>query len=344
MNNRTRTNFHIKKGKTLLLELVNIYYKRGTIGLIYDDEKACREVSELLLRGGYEVKSVSVHDYRLNTFAEHIQFFMGIGTREVTNPVRIAANKSKYCYYCTDISPLYFGNIYAEENSFSFAEFAYFDTTIISIQDTKTISKGYSTVVSLLVSLLDIYCRDLVLPYRNVELQVLVNEIKSFLFKTVDGDIFLEKMLQLIKNTVDCLTRKRLVPLVYQIEKASNQKWCTEKEFLVSYLLFYVGLIFTKWNFNDMLIPAAMHERNNKIRLRVLLNQSDLIASIMLTKEQMRYIAMVFRAQGNDFENIDVIEVISLIIKNCDSKGIIGEINNMGVLERVIDYEEYKGY
>lgn len=344
MNNRTRTNLHLSNGKILFLELIGGYYKKGTIGIVYDDDKKCREVSEALLKAGYGIKSVELGKLCMNSFEEHIQFFIGVGTREVATPIRFVASHCRYCFYCTDISPLYFGSILHSDSSNSFAEFAYFDTAFISIQDTKIVSKGYSTMVLLLASLLDSYCKDIILPYRNIKLQVLVNEIKDFLFKAVDSDIFFVKMLQTIKNTTDYLTEKNIVPLTYQLESASRQKWSVEKEFLVSYLLFYLGLIFTKWNFNDMLIPAAMQKRENEIKLGVLLNQSDKISLVMLSKEQINHLAMVFRAQGNDFKNNSVIEAISLIIKHCDSKGIIGEINNMGVLERLINYEEYKGY
>lgn len=344
---RTKTNLHVKNGVELLADLIKASYCCLTVGIVYEDsqEESYNIISKQLIANGNKCRGLPLSRIEEESFDEHIRFVLGIGSKKMVLKLQNKIQDKKYALYCTEIAPDYFTNgLFAKQRS-QFAEFAYFDTLKCDIKDTQTLKSGYTTLLSLLASALDIYCYKFVLPYKDASVEVIIRELKSFLFKPVDMDYYLEGMLKLIKNTVDYMNTQNICPLIYNIRQNNFENWNYKKEFFINYLLFYLGLIFTKWNINDMLIPSTSSAESNQLLMKVLLQQGSKVCQSMLSRQEIRYVAMVYRAMGENFENINVKDNICLIIENSPyCEGLFREINNIGVIERLIDYEEYKRY
>lgn len=347
MSTRTKTNLHVKNGVVLLADLIKCSYSNGTVGIVYEDgeEEAFNKISRELFDNGNKYRGIPLSRIKYDFFEEHIRFILGIGSKKMVHKLQSMVGERRYAFYCTEIAPDYFTNGLFMLNQSSFAEFAYFDTLKCSVKDTQTLKSGYTTLLSLLVSVLDIYCYKFVLPYRDSTVEVIIKELKSILFKPVDMDYYIESMLKIIKNTVDYMNAQNTCPLIYRIRQNSFKSWNYKTEFFIDYLLFYLGLIFTKWNINDMLIPSATSAEANQLLMGVLLKQSAKVSESMLSRDEISFISMVFRAMGESFEGIDVLDNICMIIENCPyCEGLFREINNMGVIESLINYEEHKRY
>lgn len=345
MSARTRTNLYVKNGIGDLSDIIKSSYCNGTVGIFYEDkeqETYCK-IARLLTENGNKCKGLSVSQSITEKFEEHVRFIFGIGSKKIVFHLQNLYQEKRYGFYCTEIAPDYFSNGLLLGKKTSFAEFAYFDTLKYSIKDTQTLKSGYSTLLSLLASVLDIYCYKFVLPYKDISVEVIIKELKCFLFQPVDMDYFFEKMLNIIKNSMDYLNSQNVYPLVYRIREKNFNCWSYRKEFLIDYILFYLGLIFTKWNINDMLIPSATSAESNQLLMKILLKQSAKVTESMLSRDQISYISMVYRALGESFEDINIIESMNLIIENSPfCEGFFREINNIGVIESIINYEELK--
>lgn len=347
MKSRTRTNLHICNGAQFLAELINNVYGTGSVGIVYEDKhkQTGGEISKLLLKNGNKVKSMPLSEYRQHSFAEHERFILGIGGINIAKTLPQYMDEKLFAYYCLEIIPDFFAHGLLWRKEYTFAEFAYFDTLKCDIRDTKILRGAYVSLLSLLVSLADEHCCKFILPYRDSESEVLIKEIKSILLRPVDKDYYLSSILKIIKNAVEYLEAKKINPLIYRIRQKNFEDWSYEKEFFIDYLLFFLALIFTKWDINDMLIPSLTAKESNLMLTKILLKQEARIRQIMLSKEEMNHISMVFRALGNSFEDIDIMESFAAIIENAsDEEGLFAEINSMGITERLIEYEEYQRY
>lgn len=346
MNTRTKTNLNIGKGFLPIAKMINSSYRGGKVGIIFENEEDIISLSKALYELGNTVESKIYTSCNEFTFKDNIRYFIGVGSEKICSILRLVAGDNYHCYYCHHISPEFFSNkLLGGEAKRNFAEFAYFDVDKINIMDTKILAEGYATIISLLISLLDIYCKDMLLPFRDIENEVLIEGIKKFLFKGEDKQEYLKEMLRLIKNSVDYLLKREQEILIYRIKEKYKINWNCQKEFFIDYLLFYLGKIFTKWRFNDMLIPASVPNNYENISIRVLLQKSQKIADKMLDKEQLKEISLNFRGMGFDFEDINIIEAFENIISTCPKTcGFFNEINNMGVIENIINYEKHKRY
>lgn len=348
MTTLTKVNVYIKEGLDFLAELINRYYSYSTIGIIYElgHEEDFYAISKRLSKNGNRCQGIPLNRLESeNMFAEHIRFVLGIGTKKMVYQVQKTISSKTFAFYCTEVCADYFTNGLFFDETCCFAQFAYFDIRYYGVQNTKVLKSGYTTLLSLLTGMLDLYCYRFIYPYRDVEMEVILEQQKDFIFNPVDKTKYMQSLLELIKRSVDYLSSCKAAPLIYKIRQSMVGDWSSKREFFLCYLLFYMGLIFTKWNINDMLIPSASLDSCNQLVTRVLLQQSDKIAQHMLNKAEINHIAMFFRAMGESFEDIDIVENISLIAQKASKvEGIFREINNIGVLEGIIGYEENTGY
>lgn len=347
MNTRTRTNLHIGSQAGTFAELVSQNYKNGAVAIIY--EQAHRALAESicdeLYKKGNRSKLCETGSQSATNFGEHIRFFIGVGGLEAIRAVRRAAKDMRFAIYATEILSDCFcdGSLSAEKNGF--AEIAYFDDTIINISDTLTAAKGYCETLSMFYSLLDEYCIKMVLPYRHSALEALVAQYKSFFSKPVDKDYFLQTMLNLLKCGSEYFSAEQRIPLIYRIRNKYAAGESLSSRFFVCYLLFCLGIMFTKWNFNDMLIPAATQPFAEPGTVEVLKSQSAKISDCLFSRQELNAVSMVIRAMGVSLEGIDVAEHLAMIIEESRrSEGLANIINNTGVMERLINYEEHEGY
>ncbi len=348
MKNQERVTLYVKEGITLLIEIIQRNYSYSTVGIVYEKEyqEDFYQIAKALANVGNKCQSLQLDEIKgADCFAEHVRFVLGIGTKKVALALQEIIGNRRFAFYCTEICPDYFSRGLFYEKALSFAQFAYFNTLIYGIENPKVLKSGYTTILSLLSSTLDIYCYKFLRPYKDIEIEVLIKQQKEFLFKSVDKTIYMKQQLTLIKNTVDYLNAYETTPLIYKIRKGEFESWTDKKEFILNYLLFYMGLIFTKWNINDMLIPSSASDLHSQLTTKVLLQQSTKILPAILNKAEINHISMVFRAMGEKFEDIDIKKEIQLIIRYSPYvEGFFREINNLGVLENIINHEENTRY
>lgn len=343
MNTRTRTNLHIGKNAELFAELVSVNYKNGAVAIIFEPqhkELAC-SVADALYKKGNRTKLCVASAAQTTDFGEHIRYFVAVGGLEAIKAVRIAAGDMRFSLYPTEVfADCFCDGLLSGEKS-GFAEIAYFDSSIIDISDTIIAAKGFCEALGMYYSLLDEFCVGL-LPYKDSALEAMVKQFKNFILKPADKEFFLSSMLNLLKCGAEYISGKDRIPIVYRIRNKFPAGESLSVRFVVGYLLFSIGIIFTKWNFNDMLIPAATQTAAGLDAQRALKQQFAKISAYMLSREELNGVALVFRAMGVSLENIDIGRHFSMIIEESRrAHGLINIINNTGVIERLINYEEH---
>lgn len=192
MNTRTRTNLHISKDAVAFAELVSASYKSGTVAIIYEDKfrPLAERISDALYKKGNRSKLYMVTSLEQSHFGEHIRYFIAVGGVETMKAARRAAGECRLALYQTElVADCFCDGLLCEEKN-GFAEISYFDTSIVDVWDTRTAAEGYCEILTMFLSLLDIYCCALFLPYKDSALEVLVKEIKSFIVKPPDRDYF----------------------------------------------------------------------------------------------------------------------------------------------------------
>lgn len=347
MNTRTRTNLHIGKDAELFAELVSVTYKNGAAAIIFEQQhkELAWRVADALYKKGNRAKLCATSAAQATDFGEHIRYFVAVGGLDAIRAVRKAAGDMRFSFYPTEVfADCFCDGLLSGEKS-GFAEIAYFDSSIIDISDTLIAAKGYCEALMMFYSLLDEFCGGLLLPYKDSALEAIVKQFKNFIVKPADKDFFLSSMLGLLKGGAEYLSGKARIPVVYQIRNKCAAGESLSSRFVVGYLLFSIGIIFTKWNFNDMLIPAATQTASGLDAQRALKQQCEKISAYMLSREELNGVALIFRALGVCLEDVDIGRHFSMIIEESRrTQGLTNIINNTGVIERLINYEEHQGY
>ncbi|HHU42994.1 MAG: hypothetical protein QM214_06405 [Bacillota bacterium] len=342
MTKRTRTNFYVANGLGKLKDLIYSCYKNGCVGIVYQDEEVLDRVSKALYENGNTIKIKHVSEPE-DKFEDYVRYVIGAGDAKVIAKTRLVAQDNLYSFYACDIVPDFFSD--GRLMNFSgkrFAEFAYFDTQIFDLKATNLMASGYATLFSLFISLYDIYCVSLHKPFKDSSLEMLIKKIKSFLLYKTDIDLYYQEMIDLIKKSVDWLNKSGEFPIVYRIRYEEKDTWSKNKEFFIAYLLFYLGIIFTKWNFNDMLIPSATPQIMQEDLARFIMCNPLLFEKLFITKEQLSYIAGVYRAMSDGFEDCNLYKALNLITRaGSQTNGLFAQIHKKGIIEGIVNYEEH---
>jgi hypothetical protein len=331
---RTKTNLFLGCGVNGFIKYLKNSFAAGNLAIIYDDKELAFEVFASLDVALYKARLVNMADIK-TPLPECVRFIIAVGGEKVIDEVKKYSGKREFCYYASTVSYHIFSSACpATGENFDFAEFAYYDSSKLSIKDTKHLYDAYSGVFSVLSECILNSYYESNLPYTDKGLFGIIESLKKFLLDGCDIDKYFSESFRLMKLGVEYLQSKDC-NLFFSSRALSVGKLSKEHQFVIDYFVNLIVINFTKWNFFDMLIPAE----------KIILDVSSLkpnyrgeAQGVLLFKEELSKIA----CKAKNLTVLPKVEhkaILKLIIDtiNGDSP-LMAEINNRGILEGMLNY------
>ncbi|MFA6866791.1 MAG: hypothetical protein WCR54_04660 [Clostridia bacterium] len=304
----------------------------GNIAIIYKDQKIADIMAKSLDAALYNVKFFqSNKPIRFPTFIKGI---IAIGDEKELTIAKRLSKDSLYFYYC--IKPnlgMFSCTTLTNNEKYKFAEFIYFDTSIINVRDTNIAFILYQSLFSVLTECIEFSYYESMFPFQNKGIIGIIDSIKKLLIDGIDEDNFLRESIRLMKVAVESLALSGQYEFVSCSAKLKFNL-SNERVFLCDYFINILMLYFTKWDFFDMLIPAKeLIMGINSIRP----NWRGMAQNQLLSDTKLQTIAKKVSCLV-ELPNIDICETIRILQKVITKDNpLLAEINNRGILEGLIN-------
>lgn len=342
---RTGNNLVIGEGVQAFADFVSKNYRGATVGIIFDAD--IDPIVKAFGRNGNGVSCIKAGDCKSPGFPPGIRYIVGVGGERCARLAREAARDGKrYSLYCTGLfAEAFFSKSKSSELEEKYAECVYFDRSIIDITDTEKLISGTLNLISLLSALLDYAGRYVLSPYKDTHLVRLISEIKKFLLEKSDVENYLQSISKLMAAASEYCCKHGLEPMAFALKRRLKRGIREGTEFFLAYLSFYFAIIFTKWDFFDMLIPAKNLSCIKPGLERLLLANPGEISSLFFSREELKRLASVFMGMGGSISGDEVSEVFDVFSEELSkTQGFYAVINNMGLVEGVLQNERFKAY
>jgi hypothetical protein len=329
---RTRTNIFCGEGIKGFNEFLLKNYPAGNLAIIYDDKDLAIQLFACLDKNLYTAKLKSISEEKI-ILPEYIRYVIGVGGDNVAECVKKLSTNKNYCYYATSLCYQYFSNIIPSTGEKSnFADFAYFDNSIINIRDTKLLANAYTNVFSMLTECILTAYYESSLPFCDNGLTGIIDGMKKLLLGGCDIDKFFGECLRLMKLGVEYLQSKN-VEMFFALKTLNKSNLGLEYEFIIDYFVNMIAINFTKWDFFDMLIPAEKLIVNVSSTRP---NYRGKDTGVLLSKQELSLITKKIK-NLTSLPTVSNKEIVRIIIDNItESTPLLAEINNRGILEGLV--------
>lgn len=326
---RTKTNIVMGDGMPCFAKAIKDIYPAGGIAIVYQDKDSAEMLSNLLGETDYRIYLYTIADCSQNSLKDYVRFVVGIGDDEVCIATGKLAQHKSHAFFGEKISCQYF--LPSANNCF--AEFVFFDKNVISIDNAKCVVDGYVCAFSAMTELILVAYYESAMPFVDKGMHGIIKAIKQLLLCGCDKDKYIEEILRLTKIAMEYLN-ERGIKYRYIQNAVRYYKKGTANSFLVTYFANAMLLLFTKWNFNDILIPAE-----NLVPEIAMADSFGLDNSLLLSKGELHIISHKVRGQLV-LPGIDYQKMFSALKQavNKDSPLFAG-INNRGIIKGISGYD-----
>lgn len=312
---RTRTNVYFGSGIEGAIRAMKNLYPAGRVLVISDDADEGERICELLSDEKYAA-AVSPVD-RSDPPTEDFCFGVG-GEGAVLSTIRMARGKSAFCP--TTLLPELFSGSCGR-----LAEFSYFDTDFFTIDSPRFVSECYAGLFCALtegVAKLYDECR---FPFADGSLRGLVERGREILLGRSDRQTFVSDCVYTTSAIVECLLERGVTGFV-STDAARYLGGGVKNRNLSAYFLNRLLILFTKWNFRDMLIPTESATFSTVYRAE----------DLVLTGQDLGRMATLFK---NDVSEPNLQRLVAAMRSAVGGKNsLFGEIFLRGLPEGLIGY------
>lgn len=326
---RTKTNIIMGEGIHAFAKAIKNIYPAGGIAIVYSNKESAELLSNILGEIDYRIYLYTAADCLLKPLKEYVRFVIGIGDDDVIIAAGKIARHQSHAFFAEKISFQYF-----MPNAYNgFAEFVFFDKNNINISNAKCVVEGYVCAFSMLTEFIAVAYYESAMPFIDKGLHGIIKALKQLLICGCDKDKYIEETLRLIKIATEYLSDKAITYRYVQNVQRCYKKG-TANGFLVAYFVNVMLLLFTKWNFNDILIPGE-----NLVPEVAMADSFGLNECLLLSKEEIHIISHKVRGQlalpGIDYEKMFFALQQAV---NKDSPLFAG-INNRGIIKGISGYD-----
>lgn len=324
---RTKTNITMGNGLEDFAKAIKAIYPAGGMAIVYQDKEKAQKLATMLGEADYRFYLYSLSDCQTKPLRDYVRFVVGM-CEEVSAVSKLAGNKT-YVFFADNINYQYF----MPSEMSNFAEFVYFDNTLININNAKNVIEAYICAFSVMTELLLIAYYESAMPFVDKGMHGIIKALKQLLLCGCDKDKYMGEMLRLIKMSIEYINERGIK--CYYVQNAQNlYKNGTSNKFLVTYFINMMLLLFTKWNFNDILVPAE-----NLIIDVALLDSFGLDSTLLLTREELHIISHKVRGQIA-LPSIDYPKMFSAIQYSVNKDApLFAGINNRGIIKGISEYD-----
>lgn len=318
---RTRTNINYGSGTSGFVKLIKNFYSAVNVNVVYSEKSVAEELCRELTLGGYnaDLRPVNRVDFPRKGFT------VGIGDERVVRFVKSYA-PGGYAYYPTFICPEL---LTRGENGF--AEFCYIDIERINVDDKLAAAECHCTLFSAFTDGLSVFYSDKGRPYSDKGLTGLLKNALEILTGGADREEFIDKALRSAGMIIDLL-HSRGVNKLTSAEMGYYMGGGLQNRYSAAYFLNRLLILFTKWNFRDMLIPSEKPVNGVSNDAKPRYGNEELF----LTGAELRKIT----GRVREYTAKPEIKKLVVALKNTVEKQnlLFAEIYNRGIPEGLIDY------
>ncbi|MBR1747954.1 MAG: hypothetical protein IJ735_07095 [Clostridia bacterium] len=243
---RTRTNVYFGAELDRAIEALGRLFPAGKVKVFFDDEAEGEIVAEGLTEAGYRVEIADATRGIVPTE----DFCLGAGGEGALLAASASA-RGKYAFFPRALLPeLFCKNAYGR-----FAEFAYFDTDVFCCDNPLAVAECYSGLLCAGTEALAALYSDADRPFGDRALRNIVLRAKSILLGGSDRETFVSDCVRTTAEISEALS-DRGVSGYTATDMARYLGGGVGRRDLSAYFLNRLLILFTKWNFRDMLIPS----------------------------------------------------------------------------------------
>lgn len=324
----------IGSGAEKFARMVNEYAKGCPVCIVYDIDPY--HVARAMRENTMSVKLVQADKASAGM---SYRYYVGLGSERAAIKARqLAAGEKKYALYCDFLGGAAFsGGYLLDAGEKNFAEFAYFDTDCFPLDKTEKYLKGLINLLTLATALLDKAAMTVLYPVSDTALEIALESVKNFFTKRTDKDKFLKTLITLIKTCAEYAAENNLCPVAVSVKERLGREISLGAEFFIDYMLLYLCIIFTKWDFFDMLIPAENLSGIQPFQERLLLASKDELDSLFFTRQSLRIISKTLKGMGLEVTEAERKEVFaSLERESALSGGFYAVMSLMGIINGIL--------
>ena len=313
---RTRSNIFYGYGLTNGIKILNNFHSAGVVNVVCEDKRASEELCSELTKAGYKVNLYLFNDIKFKSDG----FVLGYGGERTVRAVRRCGKK--YAFFLTSVCAEAFCRF--DER---FAEFSYIDCEVFRPDDMRKVAECHCALMAVFTEGLSCLYADSNRPFTDKALKVSVMRALDILNGHADRAEYIKEALGQALRLYDGLLM-RGVEMLTACEIAVNMGGGLENRFSSAYFLNRLLILFTKWNFRDMLIPA---ERTVAIQKPGRYEEADLL----LDNDGLASIMSKVREFTTKPTLTDLVEAMK---KSAFGSPLFAEIYNRGLPEGLIDY------
>lgn len=318
---RTRTNLNFGEDISSGIRVLSAMYPAGNVNVFYEDREKAEEFCRLLTLEGYKADLLEAGkgDFKKSGFTVALG-----GEKACFETKRLA--KGRYAFFPDFVFPELFLSYGG-----SFAEFCFIDASVFSPSSEKAVLNCFACLFAVFTEALAVYYRDKGGLFEDKALEGLLLSAKKVLCGKADREEYVRSSLRLAALTAERLKERSVVRFTVS-ETARNLGGGIRNYLGAVYYLNRLLILFTKWNFRDMLIPAERLVPEVVADARPHYGEKD----FLLTKEELNGLFSKVSSYTGGIGKKDVVKALAAAV-NADNP-LFAEIYNRGIPEGIAEY------
>lgn len=317
---RTRTNINFGSGESCGIKIMQNYCAAGRVNVIYDDRNRAENFCKELTAAGYKADLKHFSDAKFRSRG----FTVGLGGEEVIYAVK-ECEKEKFAFFTDRIIPeLITGR------SGELAEFAYIDTDKFNADNGAAVADCFTALFCVFTDGLAVAYYDKKSPFSDKGLNAVLRQAKNILCGNSDREEFFKEATRSMARIVDCLQLRNIdEPLTLRL--ARKMGGGLKNRISSAYFLNRLLILFTKWNFRDMLIPAERAVDGVEAGY-----PHYGVGDLLLKEADLKSISSKIRPYSEKPDLKKLVHALKAAING--QNPLFAEIYNRGIPEGIIDY------
>lgn len=242
---RTRSNVYFGSGIEGAIRIIKNLYPAGKVRVVAEESSDGEYFCERLTEEGYLAEAV-LPDRQKNDDA----FLLGVGGENVIFSVKKQA-KNKYAFCPTTLLP----DLFLPAENGVFAEFSYFDTDFFTGDNEAMVAECYAGLFCALTEALAFLYAEKKRPFCDKSLKNDAIRSREILLGKSDREVFLNDCVFAVKDLTERLF-DRGNGFNCAVDMAKQLGGGIKNRNISAYFLNRLLILFTKWNFRDMLIAT----------------------------------------------------------------------------------------
>ena len=318
---RTRTNLNFGEDTSSGIRVLSALYQAGNVNVFYEDREKAEEFCRLLTLEGYKADLLEAGkgDFKKSGFT------VALGGEKACFAAKRLA-KGRYAFFPDFVFP----ELFMPYNGV-FAEFCFIDTSIFRPSSETALKNCFACVAALFAEACAVFYKDKGGLFKDKALEGLLSGAKKILFGNEDREEYVRSCMRWTSLATERLKERSVAEFTVS-ETARRLGGGTENYLNAAYYFHRLLILFTKWNFRDMLIPAEKLVPEVVTDARPRYGEKDLL----LTREELKNIFAKVGFRFGGAAKKEITKAFSEAV-NADNP-LFAEIYNRGIPEGIIGY------